>query len=46
MNADRGEQPEAVAIELTLEVGDLDQLTGLLGRLQTLTNVSSVRRLS
>jgi len=46
MNADRGEQPEAVKIELMLEVGDLDQLTGLLGRLQTLTNVSSVRRLS
>ena len=46
MNADRGEQPEAVRIELTLEIGDLDQLTGLLGRLQTITNVSSVRRLN
>ncbi len=46
MNADRGDQPEAVKIELTLEVGDLEQLTGLLGRLQTITNVSSVRRLS
>jgi len=46
MNADRGDQPEAVRIDLTLEVGDLEQLTALLGRLQGITNVSSVRRMS
>jgi len=46
MNADRGDQPEAVRIELTLDVGDLEQLTALLGRLQRITNVSSVRRMS
>ncbi|MGK7295990.1 MAG: RelA/SpoT family protein [Candidatus Wenzhouxiangella sp. M2_3B_020] len=46
MNAERGEQPEAVRIELSLEVGDVDQLTALLGKLQTITNVSLVRRLS
>jgi GTP pyrophosphokinase len=46
MNAGRGDQPEAVRIELSLEVGDLDQLTALLGKLQSITNVSSVRRLS
>lgn len=46
MNAGRGDQPEAVRIELSLEVGDLDRLTALLGKLQSITNVSSVRRLS
>ena len=45
MHADRGEQPEAVSIELSLEVEDLEQLSTLLGRLQSITNVSSVRRL-
>ena len=45
MNAQRGEQPEAVGIELTLEVEDLEQLGTLLGKLQSITNVSSVRRL-
>ena len=45
MHADRGEQPEAVSIELTLEVEDLDQLSALLGKLQSITNVSAVRRL-
>ena len=45
MNAGRGDQPEAVTIELTLEVEDLDQLSALLGKLQSITNVSSVRRL-
>jgi len=45
MHADRGEQPEAVSIELSLEVEDLEQLSALLGRLQSITNVSSVRRL-
>jgi len=45
MHADRGDQPEAVTIELTLEVENLDQLGTLLGKLQTITNVSAVRRL-
>ena len=45
MNAGRGDQPEAVQIELSLEVGDVDQLTALLGKLQRITNVSQVRRL-
>jgi len=45
MHADRGEQPEAVSIELSLEVEDLEQLSALLGKLQSITNVSSVRRL-
>jgi GTP pyrophosphokinase len=46
MNAGRGDQPEAVRIELALEVGDVDQLTALLGKLQAITNVNAVRRLS
>jgi len=45
MHTDRGEQPEAVSIELSLEVEDLEQLSALLGRLHSITNVSSVRRL-
>ena len=45
MNAQRGDQPEAVTIELTLEVENLDQLSALLGKLQSITNVSAVRRL-
>ncbi|MDT8409105.1 MAG: bifunctional (p)ppGpp synthetase/guanosine-3',5'-bis(diphosphate) 3'-pyrophosphohydrolase [Wenzhouxiangellaceae bacterium] len=45
MQAGRGDQPEAVRIELSLEVGDLDQLSTLLGRLQAITNVTSVQRL-
>ncbi|MEM1080172.1 MAG: RelA/SpoT family protein [Pseudomonadota bacterium] len=45
MRADRGEQPEAVDIELTVEVGDLEQLSACLSALQSITNVSSVRRI-
>ena len=45
MHADRGEQPEAVSIELALDVEDLEQLSALLGKLQSITNVSAVRRL-
>jgi len=45
MHADRGEQPEAVSIELSLDVEDLEQLSALLGKLQSITNVSAVRRL-
>jgi len=45
MNAARGDQPEAVTIELTLEVENLEQLGTLLGKFQAITNVSSVRRL-
>ncbi|MEX0914520.1 MAG: TGS domain-containing protein, partial [Wenzhouxiangellaceae bacterium] len=45
MHAERGEQPEAITITLTLEVEDLEQLSALLGKLQSITNVSSVRRL-
>jgi GTP pyrophosphokinase len=45
MNAGRGDQPEAVTIELTLEVENLEQLGTLLGKFQAITNVSSVRRL-
>jgi len=44
MNTERGDQPEAVAIELTLEVEDIEQLGALLGKLQSITNVSAVRR--
>ncbi|MDT8449749.1 MAG: bifunctional (p)ppGpp synthetase/guanosine-3',5'-bis(diphosphate) 3'-pyrophosphohydrolase [Wenzhouxiangellaceae bacterium] len=44
MKAGRGEQPEAVEIELEIEVGDLDQLSAVLGRLSSTENVSSVRR--
>ena len=45
MNAGRGDQPEAVTIELTLEVENLERLSALLGKLQSITNVSSVQRL-
>ena len=44
MQAGRGEQPEAVDIALTVEVGDLEQLSGTLAKLQNITNVTSVRR--
>jgi GTP pyrophosphokinase len=44
MNAGRGEVPEAVVIEITVDVGDLDQLSGLLDRLQAITNVMAVKR--
>jgi len=45
MQAGRGDQPEAVEIRLELEVGDVEQLSTILGRLQAITNVSAVRRL-
>ena len=45
MNAERGDQPEAVTIELSLDVENLEQLSTLLGKLQAITNVSAVRRL-
>ena len=45
MQAGRGEQPEAVEIELTVEVGDLEQLSSTLAKLQNITNVTSVRRM-
>lgn len=45
MHAGRGDQPEAVVIRLDLEVGDVEQLSAILSRLQSITNVSSVRRL-
>ena len=45
MQAGRGDQPEAVIIRLDLEVGDVEQLSAILARLQAITNVSSVRRL-
>src|SRR6056297_3041081 len=44
MSAGRGEVPEAVVIDITVDVGDLDQLSGLLDRLQAITNVMSVKR--
>nr|WP_240956428.1 bifunctional (p)ppGpp synthetase/guanosine-3',5'-bis(diphosphate) 3'-pyrophosphohydrolase [Wenzhouxiangella sp. XN79A] len=44
MNAGRGDVPEAVVIEITVDVGDLDQLSGLLDRLQAITNVMAVKR--
>ncbi|MEM7053943.1 MAG: bifunctional (p)ppGpp synthetase/guanosine-3',5'-bis(diphosphate) 3'-pyrophosphohydrolase [Pseudomonadota bacterium] len=44
MQAGRGEQPEAVEIEITVEVGDLEQLSAILAKLQNITNVTSVRR--
>ncbi len=45
MQAGRGDQPEAVLIQLDLEVGDVEQLSSILARLQAITNVSAVRRL-
>lgn len=45
MQAGRGDPPEAVIIQLDLEVGDVEQLSAILARLQAITNVSSVRRL-
>lgn len=45
MNAERGDQPEEVTIALTLEVENLERLSVLLGKLQSITNVSAVRRL-
>ncbi|MCA1778667.1 MAG: bifunctional (p)ppGpp synthetase/guanosine-3',5'-bis(diphosphate) 3'-pyrophosphohydrolase [Xanthomonadaceae bacterium] len=44
MKAERGAQPEAVEIELTVDVQGLDQLSTLLGRLLTVANVNRVRR--
>ncbi len=44
LNTTRGRTPEQVQIELGVEVSDLGQLAGLLGRLQSIPNVSAVRR--
>jgi len=44
MQAERGDPPEAVDMRLELEVGDLEQLSTVLTRLQGITNVTSVRR--
>ncbi|MDX1624985.1 MAG: bifunctional (p)ppGpp synthetase/guanosine-3',5'-bis(diphosphate) 3'-pyrophosphohydrolase [Wenzhouxiangellaceae bacterium] len=44
MSAGRGTETDAVFIDLELEVPDLDQLSTLLGRLQSLPNVTSVQR--
>lgn len=44
MSAGRGDVPEAAVIDLTVDVADLDQLSGLLDRLQAITNVTAVRR--
>ncbi len=45
MQAGHGDQPEAVQIRLELEVGDLEQLSAIVGRLGAIANVSSVKRL-
>jgi len=44
MNATRGEQPEAVEIQLTVEVVDLEQLSSTLSRLENIMNVTAVKR--
>lgn len=45
MQARRGRPPEAVQIELDVDVGDLDQLGALLSGLQSIPNVAAVRRI-
>ncbi|MFU8830762.1 MAG: RelA/SpoT family protein, partial [Wenzhouxiangella sp.] len=44
MNARHTEKEDKVTIELTVQVDDFDQLGGLLGRMQSIANVTSARR--
>ncbi len=44
MNARHTEKEDRVTIELTVQVDDFDQLAGLLGRMQSIANVTSARR--
>jgi len=44
MNARHTEKEDKVTIELTVQVDDFDQLAGLLGRMQSIANVTSARR--
>jgi GTP pyrophosphokinase len=44
MNARHAERSEQVCIELTVQVDDFEQLAGLLGRMQSIPNVISARR--
>ena len=45
MNARSADQADRIAIELSVQVEDFDQLAGLLGRLQTIPGIISARRL-
>ena len=44
MNARHAEQTDQVNIELTVQVDDFEQLAGLLGKMQSIPNVTSARR--
>lgn len=45
MNARHAEKTDRVQIELTVQVDDFEQLSGLLGKMQSIPNVTSARRL-